>query len=419
MKKTSPWAWIGSLYFIEGLPNAVVASSSVAFYKSMGMSNQAVAMLTGAMYLPWALKGLWGPLVDSFSTKRRWILFCAAVFSACFVGLCGAVLCSDFVGLSAAIFWILAVASATFDIAADGFYMLSLDSRGQSFFVGIRNGFYRVAVLYGQGAMVLIAGWGERSLGSLSMGWALAFSSAALISILALIQFTIILPTPQGDSPRRDSRFKDVLSNIYVAFLEFAGKKDILTMLAFIMLYRFSESQLVKMAQPFMLDPRDCGGLGLSLSTVGVIYGTVSPVLLLTGGILGGFWVARVGLKKALMPMCLAMNLPNALYAYMAIFQPQQLWEISLFIGFEQFGYGFGFSGYMVYLMIASRGNMQTSTYAICTSFMALALAIPSMLSGYVQKFLGSYENFFIWVFICTIPSIFATWLVLPHLRED
>lgn len=419
MKKFSPFSWISSLYFVEGLPNAIVSGLSVAFYKSMGMANEDIALLTGAMYLPWAFKGLWGPLVDSISTKRRWIFFCSVIFSACFLGLCAGMFSSAYIVISAVIFWILAFTSATFDIAADGFYMLALNEQEQSFYVGIRSAFYRFAVLFGQGAMIFVAGFGESYFNSLPLGWVLSLASAAVIVLLAMLQFAIFLPKPPADIPRLDSNHKEVFANIKEAFFEFIKKPHILSILAFAMFYRFSESQLVKMVQPFMLDTKADGGLGLSLSDVGLIYGTLSPIMLLGGGIVGGIWLSHKGMEKALMPMCLAMNLPNVFYVYMAIFQPDSIFQVTTLIALEQFGYGFGFAGYMVYLMRVSKGKMQTSTYAICTSFMAMSLAIPSMFSGYIQKILGSYSEFFTWVLLSALVSIAVTMRVLYIIKNE
>ena len=416
-KKSSNWAWVPPLYFIEGLPNAIVASLSVGYYMSMGVGNAKAAMLTSGLYLPWFLKGLWGPFVDSVSTKRKWIFFCTALFAVCFAGLALAGFFPRWIAASALMFWTLGFASATFDIAADGFYMLALDDKSQSFFVGIRNAFYRIAVLFGQGAMLVIAGYFGKFFDSPSGGWAVAFLTCAAVCSIAAAYFSKALPRPQTDAPRADSSAGEIVRNMRSAFAEFFSKRHILSILAFVLFYRFAEAQLLKIVQPFLYHGADAGGLGLSLETIGIIYGTAAPIALLGGGIIGGIFISKTGLKRAMLPMALAMNLPNVIYVYMAIVLPQSHIEIASLICVEQFGYGFGFAGYMVYLMWASAGGNRTSTYAIFTSFMALGIMFPGFFSGAVQEFLG-YAGFFEWVLFCTLVSFFVTYLAYRTLRD-
>lgn len=417
-KKSSNWAWVPPLYFIEGLPNAIVASLSVGYYMSMGVGNAKAAMLTSGLYLPWFLKGLWGPFVDSVSTKRKWIFFCTAIFAVCFAGLALAGFFPRWIAASALMFWTLGFASATFDIAADGFYMLALDDKSQSFFVGIRNAFYRIAVLFGQGAMLVIAGYFGKFFDSPSGGWAVAFLTCAAVCSIAAAYFSKVLPRPQTDAPRADSSAGEIMRNMRSAFAEFFSKRHILSILAFVLFYRFAEAQLLKIVQPFLYHGADAGGLGLSLETIGVIYGTAAPVALLGGGIVGGIFISKTGLKRAMLPMALAMNLPNVIYVYMAIVLPQSHIEIASLICVEQFGYGFGFAGYMVYLMWASAGGNRTSTYAIFTSFMALGIMFPGFFSGSIQESVG-YLKFFEWVLICTLVSFFVSYLAYRTLRDE
>lgn len=409
-ENTSRWAWIPPLYFIEGLPNAVVASLSVGYYMSMGLDNAQIAKLTSCLYLPWFLKGFFGSFVDSVATKRKWIFFCSILFAVCFAGLAFAGFLPNWITVSALGFWILGFASASYDIAADGFYMLALDERRQSFFVGIRNAFYRLSVPFGQGAMLVVAGRCGKLLDSPQGGWAVAFLTCALITAGAGAFFLKVLPHPQADSERAGFDSREILRNMGTAFGEFFRKKGFLSILAFVLFYRFAEAQLLKIVQPFLNAARDCGGLGISLENIGWIYGTAAPVALLGGGIVGGLFVAKAGLKKAIWPMALAMNLPNAIYVYLAYVQPQSLLEVSGLLCAEQFGYGLGFAGYMVYLMKAAAGENRTSTYAIFTSFMALGIILPGFYSGEIQQKLG-YCGFFEWVLLCTLVSFFVTFL--------
>lgn len=417
-KPKSAWAWLPGLYFIEGLPNAIVGTLSVAYYSSRGMSNADMAMLTSFLYLPWVLKGFWGPLVDSISTKRNWVLFCLGIFLSCFVGLVAAQFFSFWIAATAAIFWILGFASATYDIAADGYYMLALDDRRQSFFVGIRNAFYRLAVLFGQGAMLVIAGKAKTFFEDERIGWAVSFGACVAILLLCIPLFQWTLPKPRSDTPRKDSNVREVWANIKNAFREFLCKKDIVTILLFIFFYRFAEAQLVKITQPFLLDSRANGGLGLTLEKVGTIYGTIGAAALLLGGILGGIFISRRGLIKSLLPMVLALNLTNLVYVYLAAAQPGSAAVIGSLVVLEQFCYGFGFAAFMVYLIQVSKGENKTSSYAICTSLMALGIMIPGFFGGKLQEFFG-YLDFFIYVCFATTASFLVTWLAYKQLKRQ
>ena len=412
-------AWLAPLYFIEGLPNAIVASLSVGYYKSMGMDNASVAMLTSSLYLPWVLKGLWGPVVDAYSKKRSWIFFCSAIFFACLLALSAAQFCKSWTLLTAGIFWILGFASATFDIAADGFYMLALPPRDQSFFIGFRNAFYRVAVLFGQGAMMVFAGSAERLLGSVERGWAVSFGICAAVVGVSLPLLKKSLPSPQIDvAAFTDGGISGVFKNMAEAFGEFFTKKNIVGILAFVLLYRFAEAQLVKIVQPFLLDPVSEGGLGMSKEQMGLIYGTLSPIALLGGGFFGGVLISKFGLARCLIPCAAAINLPNVIYVYMAAAQTQNAALNATLISVEQFGYGLGFSSYMVFLMWVSEGRNRASTYALCTSLMALGMMLPGSFSGAVQQALG-YLGFFNWILVSTSVSFAVAFWASKLLKKS
>ncbi len=418
MKKLRAVSWLSALYFVEGLPNAIVASLSVGYYKSMGLDNSTIAMLTSALYLPWVLKGFWGPLVDSFSTKRRWILACGSIFFLSLVGLSLAQFFESWVLITSAIFWLFAMVSATYDISADGFYMLALSEREQSFFVGIRNAFYRFAVLFGQGAMMILAGVAKDFFGTIEMGWAVSFGVCALIVGISLPLLKQLLPIVSTDSPKEVSNAKDIASNIIVAFKEFFAKKKIGIILLFVLFYRFAEAQLVRIVQPFLLDRIADGGLAMTPAQMGMVYGTFAPIALLGGGILGGMFISRRGLAKSLLIMACAINLPNIIYVYMAAVQPQNLILNAFLISIEQFGYGFGFAGYMVFLMWASEGENKTSSYAICTSLMALGMVFPGFFSGQIQMSIGYYW-FFWWIMFATSLSFAVSLLALSLLKKS
>ena len=178
--------------------------------------------------------------------------------------------------------------------------------------------------------------------------------------------------------------------------------------MVFMLLYRLPEAFSVKMLNPFLLDDPSVGGLGLSTEMVGIVYGTVGVIALTLGGILGGLAAGKWGLKKSMWPMALSLALPCAVYLFMAITQPAQIWVITLCVALDQFGYGFGFTAYMLYMMYFSEGEYKTSHYALCTAFMALSMMLPGLVAGHLQEALG-YTGFFWMVMVCCLATVFVT----------
>jgi PAT family beta-lactamase induction signal transducer AmpG len=408
------WAWIPSLYFAEGLPYVVVMTVSVIMYKRLGLSNTDIALYTSWLYLPWVIKPIWSPLVDNLKTKRFWIISMQLLVGAGLAGVAFTLPASNFVQYSLAFLWLMAFSSATHDIAADGFYMLGLSEHKQAFFVGIRNTFYRFAMLAGQGPLVILAGYLESHSSRISGAWSITFFILSALFIAFFLWHLFILPYPVSDETRGNSNIRDVLRDFRETFVSFFKKKGIGTGLLFILIYRLGEAQLIKLASPFMLDDPSKGGLGLSTSNIGLIYGTAGIIALTLGGIVGGIVIARHGIGKWLWPMVLAMNVPNLAYVYMALAQPASLAVIASCVVAEQFGYGFGFTVYMLYMIYLSQGKHQTAHYALCTGFMALGMMLPGMVSGWIQDLIG-YQYFFIWVVICTIPGF----IVAAFLKID
>ena len=566
-KKINPWKWIPTLYFAEGLPYVIVITVSVIMYKRLGISNADIALYTSWLYLPWVIKPLWSPVVDILRTKRFWITTMQLIIGAGMAGVAFTIPLPDFFQFTLAFFWLLAFSSATHDIAADGFYMLALPENKQSFFVGIRSTFYRVAMIAGQGLLVILAGFLETTFSvgpaefkvstrpdqffqqtiqldsteikplegririvaspsNLEIGtrpitkdaanfyrdfghkfnimngfnqelisvsdttstdelvgnigilklhlskkpddgdeyfvklnnvegntsiniiegqslkftsknwnkpafviiqidpnlqqkveatfvvnsekvpiaWIFTFVIIALLFVVFFAYHKMVLPKPVTDKSVLRSHRTDSLNEFFRAFIRFFEKPKVLIIIGFLLLYRLGESQLVKMASPFMLDGRDIGGLGLSTSEVGFIYGTIGIIALILGGILGGVLISKRGLKKLLWWMLIAINIPNAVYVYMSFVQPTSVLLINACVALEQFGYGFGFTAYMMYMIHISDGEYKTSHYAIATGFMALGMMVPGMFSGFIQEAIG-YKYFFIWVLIATIPS--------------
>lgn len=517
----NPWAWVPSLYFAEGIPYVIAATTfSLIMYKRLGLSNTDAALYTSWLYLPWVIKPFWSPFVDIMKTKRWWIVAMELLIGA---GLAGVAFCIPlpfFLQSTLAILWLVAFSSATHDISADGFYMLALTENQQSLFVGIRSTFYRISMIVGQGALIMLAGhlenttglapvvikvtndqnqtadggyvqadgqgfsyaskitfsevatntetgnkatctiklsqkpekeivlnfrqtqggksialvgderftfnqdnWEEPvtltfqidpkeketvsseftgSSGDIPFAWSITFFICAGLFIALAVYHSRILPKPDSDKKAQDN---SSVKAFFSSFGSFFKKDGIKFAIAFILLFRLGEAQLTKIASPFLLDPIQKGGLGLSTEEIGFAYGTVGVLALTIGGILGGIVAAKDGLRKWIFPMALCMNVPNLLYVYMSAVQPDNYLLVCTMVGIEQFGYGFGFTAFMLYLIYISRGAYSTSHYAICTGFMALGMMLPGMIAGWIQEQVG-YTNFFIWVCLCTIPGL-------------
>lgn len=403
MKQRNLWSWIPSLYFIEGVPYVTVMTISVIMYKRLDISNADIALYTSWLYLPWVIKPLWSPFVDLFRTKRFWIISMQLIIGAALAGIALTIPAPSFFQYTIAIFWLMAFSSATHDIAADGFYMLALDQGSQSAFVGVRSTFYRIAMITGQGALVVLAGYFETH-GGIKFAWSITFGVLAAIFILFFVYHKFILPYPESDRPAISDTSKGIVSEFFRTFVLFFKRKDIIVVLAYLLLFRFAEAQLVKLVSPFLLDAREKGGLGLTTSEVGIVYGTVGIIALTIGGILGGIVVSKFGLKRMLWILVFSIHLPDLAFVYLSHFQPENFIVINAAVALEQFGYGFGFTAYMLYMIMVSEGEHKTAHYAICTGFMALGMMVPGMFSGQIQESLG-YANFFVWVIISTIPG--------------
>ncbi len=601
--KASAWKWLPTLYFAEGIPYVIVMTLSVIFYKRMGVSNTDIALYTSWLYLPWVIKPLWSPIVDILKTKRFWIVIMQLFIGAGLAGVALTIPLPGFFKYTLAFFWLLAFSSATHDIAADGFYMLALTKHEQTFFVGIRSTFYRIAMLTGQGLLVILAGYfeartglpvvevevqavheqfeggsfdpaaieiqtdesklrfffddevristenmdieaasayirqaenwnishgfypesenieagsdsqgwwsrhvagpladvlgnlfaaeteeevelvagnlgytyfhlshppeeneevvlnftrteGDKSIrlvrdyrytfteknwnvpavalfqldpkldravtagftglsGNISLAWTIVFIVIAGIFVLFFFYHRLVLPRPPSDRSV-GTEGGSMMREFFSTFVLFFRRKEIGVIILFLLVYRLGESQLVKLASPFLLDAREVNGLGLTTGDLGLIYGTIGMVALTLGGILGGVVAARKGLKYWLWWMVIAMNLPNLVYVFLSTAMPSSLWIIGASVAVEQFGYGFGFTAYMLYMIYISEGKHKTAHFAIATGFMALGMMIPGMFSGWLQEIIG-YQNFFIWVMICTIPAF----VIIPFLRID
>lgn len=603
--RRSPWAWIPTLYLAEGLPYVAVMTVSVIMYKRMGISNTDIALYTSWLYLPWVIKPFWSPFVDLLKTKRWWIFVMQMLIGAGMAGIAFTIPLPFFFQATLVFFWLVAFSSATHDIAADGFYMLALNSNNQAKFVGIRSTFYRVATIMGQGVLIIIAGvlesatgiepvqidisvspqhvrsslyipqtpciaeqdgeirfitdgkvieigsqsipkdsvqafleeveslnlkngfvteenmnvniskgkkeagfwttyvskplgnwlkenfgehrerinsdvagnigvaavWlskspeagkdmvlnttmnkGDKSIslihgerltfnrsnwnkpaylifqldpklntestveykglsGNIPFAWSVTFFILAGLFIFFAFYHKVFLPRPDSDKPSTHVTAGSIVKDFVDTFVTFFKKPQAAAAIFFMLTFRFSEAQVIKLINPFLLDSRDVGGLGLTTGEVGLVYGTVGIIGLTLGGIIGGFAAAKGGLKKWIWPMTLSMLLTILTFVYLSFFQSDNLLIINICVFIEQFGYGFGFTAYMLYLMYYSDGEQKTAHYAICTGFMALGMMVPGMFAGWMQEMLG-YNHFFVWVMICCIVPIVAVALL-------
>ena len=424
--RKSPWWWLPTTYMAEGLPYFAVNTIAVMMYARMGVSNSDMAFYTAWFYLPWVIKPFWSPFVDLIKTKRWWTITMQFLIAATMASVAFCINLPTFFATTLAAFWMMAFFSATHDIAADGYYMLALDDSDQAAYVGVRSTFYRIASVIGQGGLVILAGKMETATGDIPMAWSSVFVVLSLFFVAVSFYHLWAMPKEKTTGVENRQSVGDILKGFGDTFITFFKKPHVASALAFMLLYRLPEAMMLKLVQPFFIADRSLGGLALTTEQVGFINGTVGVVALLLGGIVGGVCISRGGLKKWLWPMALSLTLPCAFYCYLAMAQPTDLLLINAGIFVEQFGYGFGFTAFMLYLIHFSEGEYKTAHYSFCTAFMALGMMLPGMVAGWIQEalndvyILGSdgpqgYINFFWWVMICSI----ATFVVCTIVKID
>ena len=429
----TPWLWIPTLYFAEGIPYFIVNNISVTMFTQMGVSNGQMALFTSLLYLPWTLKPLWSPFIDIIGTKRRWIVLMQALVAATLVVMTltlphpdGAAVASQstpvsLFTLTLILFVITAFASATHDIAADGFYMLALNDHLQAAYVGLRSVFYRLSNIFCNSLLVFVAGWLQSRGTDIPLSWQYTLGASALLFTALALWHNFSLPTAEKTDAVQDSErrtFGSVMRDFGMTFASFFRKPHILTALLFMLLFRLPEAFLLKMVTPFMLGGTETGGIGITLEQYSLIYGMTGVVSLLLGGVLGGLFAAKFGLRKSLWLMAIAITLPDIVYLLLSLYSTTNLLWLSAAVALEQFGYGFGFTAYMLYLMYFSAGERQTSHYALCTAFMALGMMLPGMAAGYVQEAVG-YTVFFSIVMIFCVVTLLVTELIRRHVEPE
>ena len=427
LKSINPWFWVPTLYFLEGIPYFLVNNISMVMFNQMGVPNGKMSFFTTLLYFPWALKFLWAPFVDLIKTKRWWFLTMQFLMLGLAVLTILAIPQPDpatiaamgtevklFTGVLIA-FIIMAFASATHDIAADGFYMLALKPGVQAEMIGWRSVFYRLSNVFCNSALLVVPGliydWTkEQGTENMPFAWQVTMGITAAIFLLMAIWHVFATPRPDTDKPNAETSVKEIITGFGKAFATYFTKPALWVAILFMLLYRLPEGFLMKMIYPFLLGTRESGGLGMTMQELGVVYGGIGVVFLLLGGILGGYFISRIGLKKSFWWMALAMTLPCLSFVYLSVYTPENMVNIAIAIAIEQIGYGFGFTAYMMYMMYFSDGEFKTSHYAICTSFMALSMILPGLVAGYIQEAIG-YENFFWMVISCSVATFFVTFL--------
>ena len=427
LKSINPWLWVPTLYFLEGIPYFLVNNISMVMFNQMGVPNGEMSFFTTLLYFPWALKFLWAPFVDLIKTKRWWFLTMQFLMLGLAVLTIFSIPQPDpatiaamgtdvklFTGVLIA-FIIMAFASATHDIAADGFYMLALTSGVQAEMIGWRSVFYRLSNVFCNSALIAVPGiiydWTkEQGAESMPLAWQVTMGITAVIFLLMAVWHVFATPRPDSDKPNAETTAKDIVTGFGKAFATYFTKPALWVAILFMLLYRLPEGFLMKMIYPFLLGTRETGGLAMTMQELGVVYGAIGVVFLLLGGILGGYYISKVGLKKAFWWMALAMTLPCLSFVYLSVFLPTNMVSIAVAIAIEQFGYGFGFTAYMMYMMYFSDGEFKTSHYAICTSFMALSMILPGLVAGYIQEAIG-YQHFFWMVIACSVATFLVTFL--------
>ncbi len=420
-----PWAWVPTLYLGESLPFSAVMLLSVIMFKDFGLSDGQITVYTGWLGLPWVIKPLWSPFIDNFKTKRWWILTMQFVMGIALALVAFTIPTAYWLQCSLALFMLIAFASATHDVSADGFYIIGLDNHDQELFVGVRNTFYRIGMMLGQGGMVTIqavialalTSGGDKDSYQNSIAWAIVFVVMALFMVLLGLFHSFALPPVE--QPLHDKfEIKTQLIEFWNTIKVFCHKPHIITALLFILLFRLPEGLLTKIVPLFLTRSIAEGGLEMDKVDFGVIYGTLGVIGLLLGGILGGWAISKWGLKKCLWPLVLCITLPDIVYVYLSYVFTDNIWVIGSCVCIEQLGYGLGFAAYTLYLVHFSRGERSTAVFAICTAGQYLGgVMLPGMVSGLISENVG-YQTFFLIVMAFCLVTFTVTALVKVNDEE-
>lgn len=411
-RSVQPIFWISTLYFAMGIPFVTINAVSGIMYKDMGVSDAKITFWTGLIMLSWTLKPLWSPFLEIYKTKKFFVLFTQAAIGVLFALIALSLPLHDFFRYSIALFAVVAFCGATHDVVADGTYIAFLSNKEQARYIGWQGAFYNLAKIISSGALVYFAGVLEKTKG-VTHAWMIIMGVYALIFFALAVYHYWVLPKEQkNEEDKKDKNAGNIRKELLEVITSFFTKRNILWSVMFIILYRFAEGFAIKIAPLFFKAPRTAGGLGLSTSDIGLIYGTYGSAAFILGSVLAGYFISARGLKKSLIWLCCAFNIPFVVYALLAHYQPEDLFSVGLAVVTEYFGYGFGFVGLMLYMMQQiAPGKHKTAHYAFATGIMNLGVMIPGMFSGMISDWIG-YKMFFIWVLVATIPAFIVTLLV-------
>lgn len=417
--KVKPYAWVPSLYLGEALPFSAVMLLSLVMFKEMGLTDAQITVYTGWLGTPWVIKPLWSPIVDNLKTKRWWIITMQFLMAVALAVVAFTLPTSYWLKGSLAVFFVIALASATHDISADGFYIIGLDNKDQELYVGVRNTFYRIGMVIGQGGLVLLVGYMQEGVFGTELqpvlsSWTAVFIIVAVLMLLLGLYHACVLPRVERSVHDRFDLVEQMREFVKTLAV-FISKPHIVTSLCFILLFRLPEGLLAKIVPLFLTRTAAEGGLALSDTDFGLIYGTLGVIGLLAGGLVGGWAVSRWGLRRCLWPLVMCITLPDVVYVYLSYCPTDNLWLIGSCVCVEQIGYGLGFAAYTLYLVTFSRGERSTAVFSICTAGQYLGgVMLPGMLSGLISDSIGYQKFFLLIMFLC-----FVTFAVTALVKID
>ena len=401
-KERSPLAWVPSLYLAQGLPFFAVAMVAGQMFKSMGVANDDIAHWTAAIMSAWIFKPLWSPFLELASSKKIIVVSFQLIGGAC-LGLVALALHMPFwFAACVVMLTLVAISSATHDVACDGLYISSLTPKEQAAYAGWTGTFFNAGRFISSGGLLLLAGYFEKTMGVVS-AWTIVFCIlAAAMAALGLYNSWAL---PLAKNPvSADITASAIARTLKEVIIDFFKKPGIWVSVLFIILFRAGEAQVQTIGPLFLREARNLGGLGLTTIEVGAVYGTAGTVAFVVGSIAGGYFTSWLGLKRAILVLILAVNLPNLVFYFLSTTLPTDLTLIGAALAVEMFGYGFGFVGLILYMMqVVAPGKYQTAHYAFATGIMQLGFSLFKWVSGDIQIALG-YHNFFLWVLAAAVP---------------
>lgn len=415
VRNNKPITWIPTAYFAMGLPFVAISLASVIMFADLGIDEATITFWTSLLLLPYTLKPLWSPLLELYFTKKTFVLACQFLSGFCFALIAFLLPLPSSFAYAIAIMAVITFSGATNDIATDGIYLTAIDKKTQAEYIGWQGAFYNLAKVLVNGGLIYLAGVLINHFKSYNpdkaplYAWMVILGIIALTLILLALYHWFFLPTGSRNEESPQD-FSAAMVSLWDVFKDFFLKKYIWLYIVFIVCYRLTEGFAIKMIPLFLKASRSAGGLDLSNEAIGLIYGTFGTVAFIVGSILGGYYIARFGLKKVLFSLVCIFNVPFIIYLLYAKFQPESLVIISIGLITEYFCYGFGFVGLTLFMMQqVAPGKHPMAHYAFASGIMNLGFMIPGMVSGYIYKILG-YESFFTFALIMSIPAFLLAW---------